>query len=153
MAQHKHFTFRSGREVLDQSIQYLSGICEVLESLKDRDHGERVDMLLNSVAAEQRNLLGSIERLQEHASEKVVETFTQYTVEMPTEPGEPDEPLTTLGLIQWLTGLNRHLQELFHELSEHHDSDEATEAFAGIAQQIESHDMRLSKEYQRTEDL
>jgi hypothetical protein len=110
-------------------------------------------MLLNSVEVDQRNLLGSIERLLEDSSDKVLDTYAQYTVELPGEIGPADEPLTTLGLIQWLERSNRPLQEMFAELAEKGDCAEADDVFAGIARQVEEHDKRLSKEYQRTEDL
>jgi hypothetical protein len=153
MARHQHVTFTRGHEVLEYAIRYLSGVRDALDELSERDHGERVKMLLNSVEAEQRNLLGAIERMLEDASDKVRNVYAQYTVEMPTEIEPPEEPLTTLGLIQWLEGQNRPVQALFAELADNRDSEEASEVFGGIAQQLESHNMRLSKEYQRTEDL
>lgn len=153
MTKHEHVTFSRGEEVIEHAIRYLTWIQDVLDDLREHAHGERVKMLLNSVAVEQRELLGSLERLLEDTSQKVLGTYTQYTVEMPAEVVPPDEPLTTLGLIQWLQTYNSHLQEMFAELAQKGDSEEAGEAFAGIAQQVEAHERRLSKEYQRTEDL
>lgn len=154
MPEHEHVTFTSGDDVLKHAIDYLSRIDAALEQLGEREQSERLKLLLNSVKAEQRNLLGSLERLREDTSDKVRRTFAQYTVEMPTRIEPPDEqPLSTLGLIQWLETMNGHLRKLFAELSEKGDSKEAGEVFGSIADQVEAHDRNLSKEWQRTEDL
>lgn len=153
MDRHEHVTFTSGHDVIEHAIRYLTRIRDALDELQERDHGERVKMLLDSVEVDQRNLLGSLERLLENTSRKALNTFTQYTVELPTEIEMPEEPLTTLGLVQWLQEYNHHLQQMFTKISENQDSEEASNVFAGVAQQVESHDRRLSKEYQRTEDL
>lgn len=153
MTQHERVTFTRGREVIEHSIQYLTRIRDALDELHSRDHGERVKMLLNSFEVEQRNLLGSIERYLEDAPDKVLRTYSQYTVELPAETEPAAEPLDSLGLVQWLEGCNRPLHEMFAELAEKRDSDEVAEVFAGIAEQIDAHDRRLSKEYQRSEDL
>lgn len=153
MSKHEHITFTRGREVIEHAVRYLTEIREALDELQSRDHGEREEMLLRSVEAEHRNLLGSVERLLEDSSDKVLETYVQYTVEMPTEVELPEEPLTNLGLVQWLESYNRPLFEMFKELSEKRDSEQMSEAFAGLATQVEAHERRMSKEYQRTEDL
>lgn len=153
MSKHEHVTFSSGRDVLEHAIRYLTWIRDALDELRERQHGERVRMLLESVEAEQRNLLGSLERLVEDASREALNTYTQYTVELPSEVHLPEEPLTNLGFIQWLQEYNRPLYQMFARLSEHEDSDEASELFGGLAQQVEAHERRVSKEYQRTEDL
>lgn len=153
MVRHKHYTFRSGQEVLEHAIRHLSAIRDALDNLQSHEHEERVKLLLTSVAAEHRNVLGSVERLLEDGSDTLRGTYAQYTAEMPMEIEAPDEPLTTLGLIQWLDSLIKPLRQMFHELAENHDSEDSTEAYAGLAQQLESYEMRLSKEYQRTEDL
>jgi hypothetical protein len=153
MTRHKHYTFRDGQQVIEHGVRYLGAIRDALDDLQGDDHGERVTMLLDSVAAEHRNLLGSLERLKGDTTDKMRNTYTQYTVEMPEEIEPPEQPLTTLGLIQWLSGALEPLQEMFEELSENRDAEDATEVYASLAQQIESQQMRLSKEYQRTEDL
>jgi hypothetical protein len=153
MTRHKHYTFRDGQQVIEHGVRYLGAIRDALDDLQGDDHGERVTMLLDSVAAEHRNLLGSLERLKGDTTDKMRNTYTQYTVEMPEEIEPPEQPLTTLGLIQWLSGALEPLQEMFNELSENRDAEDATEVYASLAQQIESQQMRLSKEYQRTEDL
>ena len=153
MAKHEHVTFSSGRDLIEHGIRYLTWTRDALDELRERDHEQRVRMLLESVEVEQRNLLGSLERLLEDTSRKALNTYTQYSVELPTEVVLPDEPLTTLGLVKWLQEYNNHLQEMFAKLAENEDSEEASNVFGGIAQQIEAHDRRLSKEYQRTEDL
>ena len=153
MARHQQVTFHRGEEILEFSIRYLTRIRDILDELSQGEHQERVKMLLASVEAEQRNLLGSIERVLEDTSDKVRNVYAQYTVEIPAEIEPPADPLTTLGLIQWLEGLNDPVRSMFKELSENEDAEEADEVFGSIAQQIEAHNMRLSKEYQRTEDL
>lgn len=154
MSKHEHVTFTRGQDVVEHAIRYLEQVTEVLESLRERELSERVKMLLNSVEVEHRNLVGSLERLLEDAPDKALATFTQYTVEMPTEVAPPEEqPLTTLGLTRWLEESVRPVQFMCAELAEHRDAEEASELFGGIAQQIEAHERTLSKEYQRTEDL
>ncbi len=153
MTQHKRYTYTSGREVIEHSVQYLTRIRDILDELREADHDERTKMILNSVEVEQRNFVGSIERFLEDAPEKVLRTYAQYTVELPEEIERPAEPLDSLGLIQWLERYNGYLHNMYAELSEKGDSKEVAEVFAGIAQQVESHDRRLSKEYQRSQDL
>lgn len=153
MTRHKHYTFRDGQQVIEHGVRYLRAIRDALDDLIDQDHGERVKMLLSTVVSEHRGLLDSLDRLQEDTTDKMRNTYTQYTVEMPEEIEPPEQPLTSLGLVQWLSGALEPLQNMFKELAENRDSEDATEVYASLAQQIESHQMRLSKEYQRTEDL
>ena len=153
MAKHEHVTFSSGRDVIEHAVRYLTWIRDALDELSERQHGERLRMLLESVEADQRNLLGSLERLLEDASRKALNTYTQYTVEIPSEIEMPEEPLTTLGLVQWLQEYNSQLHKMFAKIAENEDSEEASNLFGGIAQQVEAHERRLSKEYQRTESL
>lgn len=152
MTQHERVTFTQGRDVIEHAISYLTTVGELLDTLRERQHDERVNMLLASVSVEQRNLLGALERLLEDTSGKVLDTYTQYTVELP-RPQAPSGELTTLTLIQWLEGHNGSLQAVFAELAEKRDSEEVADVFAGIAGQLEAHDRRLSKEYQRMQDL
>src|SRR5690606_42121771 len=119
-----------------------------------RDNGGRVLLLLDSIAPERRSLPAAVERVLEEGPDKLLNTYTQYTVEMPTEFDPPDEePLSGIDVIRWLQSLNEPLREMFKELADNRDSEEASEAYAALAQQLEAHEMRLSKEYQRTEDL
>lgn len=153
MTQHKRDTYVDGREVIQRAIDYLKRIRDVLDQERERDHPERVKLLLNSVEVEQRNLLGSIERFLEDAPDKVLHTYAQYILELPMDVEPPEQPLTTLGLVQWLQRVNNRLYEEFAELSQKYDSDEQMTAFRGIADQVQAHERRLSKEYQRFEDL
>lgn len=153
MARHQQITFHRGHEVLQFATRYLERIRDVLDELAEEEGGERLKMLLRSVRTEHRNLLGSVERVLEDSSEKVRRVYAQYTVEMPAEVEPPEGPVTTLALVQWLEHLLEPVHDMFEELAGNEDSEEASEVFGGLAQQIQSHSMRLSKEYQRTEDL
>ncbi len=153
MTQHQRVTFEQGREVVEHAIAQLTRIRDVLDELRDQAHPERVRMLLESVEVEQRSLLGALERWLDDAPGKVLETYTQYTVELPSEIEAPDTPLTGLGLIQWLARQNGYVQRTFAELADKGDNVDAARLFGGIAGQIEAHERKLSKEYQRTEDL
>jgi hypothetical protein len=153
MAHHERVTFTQGREVLEHAIRHLEKIGDALDTLQEGDHAERVGMLLTSVTREQRGLQESIDRFMEDAPDKVLDTYAQYTVELPTDVGAPESPLTTLSLTQWLVGHNAHLYEMFSELAGNAPSREIGEVFDGIARQVQAHDRRLSKEYQRFEDL
>ncbi|HEX7037054.1 MAG TPA: hypothetical protein VF210_14860 [Pseudomonadales bacterium] len=154
MPRHKHYTFRTGEQVLEHAVRHLRATADALEALAKRDNGARVQLLLDSIAPEQRRLLDNVERVLEEGSDKLLNTYTQYTVEMPTEFDPPDEnSLSGIDVIQWLQSLNEPLREMFEELADNRDSEEASEAYAALAQQLEAHEMRLSKEYQRTEDL
>ncbi len=153
MTQHKRDTYVDGREVIERAIEYLKRIRDILDEERERDHSERVKMLLNSFEAEQRNLLGSVERFLEDAPDKVLHTYAQYILDLPEELEEPEQPLTNLGLLQWLQGANNRLYQEFEELGSKWDSAEQKQAFQGIAQQVEAHERRLSKEYQRFQDL
>jgi hypothetical protein len=85
--------------------------------------------------------------------DKVLDTYAQYTIELPAEFAPlPDSP-TTLDLTQWVARYNGALLDTFAELADTGEPGEISEVFAGIAAQIQSHGRRLSKEYQRLEDL
>lgn len=154
MSQHERVTFTQGREVIEHALRHLGRIRDVIDDLRGRsDHPERVRMLLESVEVEQRNLLGAVARLLEDGSRKALDTYAQYTVELPMSVGEPEEPLTTLSFVQWLERQNGFLYSTFAELADKGDNEEASQMFRGLADQVQSHERRLSKEYQRLEDL
>jgi hypothetical protein len=156
MTQHQRDTYIDGREILERAIRHLTQVRDILDRAREREQSERVRMLLNSMELEQRNLLGSIERYLDDVPSKILNTYAQYTVELPSDVEPPEEPLTTLGLTQWLLRQNGLLQTVFTELAEKGEkanADERQTVFGGIAAQLESHDRRLSKEYQRFEDL
>ncbi|MEQ8857649.1 MAG: hypothetical protein RIC56_03300 [Pseudomonadales bacterium] len=153
MSQHQRVTFEQGREVVEHGIRHLSRIRDVLDDLSAGDNPERLRMLLETVEVEQRNLLGALQRWLDDAPDKVLQTYAQYTVELPAEVAPPAEPLTNLGLTQWLGQENGYLQQTFAELAANADDREVARMFRGIAEQIEAHERTLSKQYQRTEDL
>lgn len=153
MTQHQRVTFTQGREVLEHAVDYLRSIVEVLEALKDQPHADRAALFLSSVLDEQRALLDAIDRFVDDAPAKAMDTYAQYVVELPGDLDPPPEPLDNLGLLQWLVGRNRHLDDTFTELAGTAATREIGEVFAGIARQVQAHDRRLSKEYQRMEDL
>jgi hypothetical protein len=153
MTQHTRTSFARAGEVLEHAIDYLIRIRDQLDALSDGELTERARMLVDAFAIEQRNLLGALERYAEDASDKVLDTFINYSVELPNPTEGPQSPLTTLGLTQWLLGCNQHLVNVFGELAESAAIAEAREAFAAMFGQLQAHDRRLSKEYQRFEDL
>jgi len=153
MTQHHRTSFTRAGGVLEHGIEYLTRIRDLLHDAREREHPERVRMLLDSFEAEQRNLLGALERYFDDAPDKVLDTFANYSVELPEVLDGPPEPLTTLGLTQWLLGRNLHLVGMFGELADTAASTEGREAFAALSSQVQAHDRRLSKEYQRFEDL
>lgn len=155
MSAHERVTFTQGREVIEHAVRHLSRVRDVLSELREQDdHDERVALFLDSVEVEQRNLLGALARLLDDGAPKVLEAYTQYTVELPADIEPPaDDPLTNLGLLKWLTRQNEYVRNTFAELGEKGDSEEAKRVFASIADQMENQDKHLAKEYQRTEDL
>jgi hypothetical protein len=156
MTMHQRDTYIDGREILNRSVRHLTQVSDILGEARERELSERVRMLLDSFEAEQRNLLGAIERYCSDAPDKILNTYVQYTVELPSDVEPPEEPLTTLSLTQWLVRQNGMLQAFFTELAEQGEkgnADQRREVFGGIAQQLESHDRHLSKEFQRFEDL
>lgn len=153
MKQYERVTFSQAQQVLQHAVDFLDHVADMLAELDDGEAPERVRLLLESFETEQRALKGAMERYREDAPERVLNTYTQYAVELPGELGGPELPLTTLKVTQWLQSLNRHVAELFHELAESTGSDEVRTAFAGLADQMMSHERKLSKEYQRFEDV
>jgi hypothetical protein len=156
MTQHQRDTYIDGREILKRAARHLSQIRDILDDALEQEPSERVKMLLTSVELEQRNLLGAVERYLDDAPTKILNTYAQYTVEIPSDVEPPEEPLTTLGLAQWLQRQNGLLQAMFAELAdkgEKANADERRVVFGGLAAQLESHNRKLSKEYQRFEDL
>lgn len=155
MSAHERVTFTQGREVIEHAVRHLSRVRDVLSELREQDdHDQRVALFLDSVEVEQRNLLGALKRLLDDGDRKVLEAYAQYTVELPADIDPPEEdPLTTLGVLKWLTGQNDYVRNTFAELAEKGDSEEAKRVFASIADQVEGQDKHLATEYQRTEDL
>src|SRR6056297_3516902 len=153
MTQHQRYTYSRGSEVIDYIIGYLKHIRDVLDELREDDQAQRVAMLLTTMETEHRNLLGSFERIRSDAPEQALETYSQYIVELPRDVGRPEEPVTTVGLLRWLQGLNGHLYQTLKDLGEKEDAEEAAEMFSGMALKVESHERTLSKEQQRFEDL
>ncbi len=153
MKHHERVTFNQGRDILEHSIDYLKHVNGLLEATAERDHGERERMLLESFRIEQRNLLGALERYLEDAPEKLLDTYSQYAVELPAELAGPEEPISTLSLTQWVMALNQHLVSLFAELAGSGKNAALRDIFAALAEQVQAHDRRLAKEYQRFEDL
>ncbi|MEZ5558174.1 MAG: hypothetical protein R3E86_06455 [Pseudomonadales bacterium] len=153
MKHHERVTFSQARDIVEHSVDYLTHIRDMLDDMRAHDHTQRVRMLLDTFEVEQRSLLGAIERYLEDADERLLNAYSQYSVELPAELSGPDEPLSTLSLTQWLQALNQHLLNMFKELAETVKSADLRTAFATLAQQVESHERKLSKEYQRFEDL
>ncbi|MFW6094086.1 MAG: hypothetical protein ACODAC_08950 [Pseudomonadota bacterium] len=153
MTQHKRDTYVDGQEVIERAIDYLEHVSALLAEERQRGHGERVQMLLDSVESEQRSLLASVERYLEDAPGKVLHTYAQYIKDLPEDLEPPEQPLDGLGLLQWVQHANNRLYEEFEELASNVDADAPREAFGSIAQQIQSHERRLSKEFQRFQDL
>ena len=153
MKQHQRVTFSQVNDIFEHSIDYLKHVAAMLDDLRTPDLSERVEMLLTSYEAEQRSLLGALERYVEDADERLLNTYAQYAVELPSELGGPEAPLTTLALTRWLQGLNQHLVTLFRELAGTSRSADLRGVFEALTRQIESHERKLSKEYQRFEDL
>lgn len=153
MSQHQRATFTQGGEVIEHTLHYLRRIADVIDDVRHQNQPEREGMLLDSAELEQRKLIGGLERLLDDAPAKVMETYTQYTVELPAEIQAPPDPPSTLDLIQWLSRYNSAVYDTFTELAETGDGGEISEVFGGIAEQIQALEQRLSKEYQRLEDL
>lgn len=153
MSRHQRATFTRGGEVIEHAVQYLKGIRDVLDDLRGEQHPQRVVMFLNVVEVQQRELIGALERFMDDVPDKVLNTYAQYTIELPAEfAGLPDSP-TTLDITHWVSRYNGALLNTFAELADTGEPGDITEVFAGIAAQIQSHERRLSKEYQRMEDL
>ncbi len=140
-------------EVLDHAIDYLRHLNEVLAEAQANAASERVRMLLNAFGLEQRGLTEAIERYQEDASDRVVGRFINFSTELPAEVAGPDSTDTTLSVTEWLLGANKHLADLFGEVAGSVNVEDVQTAFTGLANQIETHERKLSKEYQRFEDL
>jgi hypothetical protein len=156
MTRHQRDTYIDGHDILARAVRHLSQIRDVLDQARESESSERVRMLLNSMELEQRNLLGAIARYQDDAPDKLLNTFAQYTVELPSDIDPPEQPLTTLSITQWLLRQNGQLHAVFKELAEKGEkgnAEERRDVWEGIAQQLEAHERRLSKEYQRFEDL
>lgn len=153
MSQHQRATFTRGGEVIEHTLHYLRRIADIIDDVRQQNHPERVGMLLDSTELEQRELIGALERLLDDAPEKVMETYAQYTVELPAEIQPPPDPPSTLDLVQWLSRYNSAVYDTFVELAETGDGGAISEVFGGIAEQVQAHERRLSMEYQRLEDL
>ncbi len=153
MNKHTRSAFSRIGEVLEHSIDYLSRVGVQLEQARPRELPERVRMLLVSFEADQRNLLAALERYVEDAPESITETFINFHAPLPEEVAGPDDPLTTVSLTLWLEEMNQRLIDMFTELAAIAASADAREAMTALANMVQAHDRRLSKEYARGEDL
>jgi len=153
MAQHTRTAFSRVGEVLEHAIDYLSRVGDQLEKIGKGELPERVRMQLDSFALDQRKLHAALEEYADDAPEKVTGTFINYSIELPDELAAPEQPLDTLGLTQWLEDLNQHLIDVFSELAATGATADVREAMGALASRVGAHVRRLSKEYQRFEDL
>jgi hypothetical protein len=140
-------------EVLDHAVRYLQHVNEIIHSQLESAPTERVRMLLGAFELEQRALTGAIERYQEDAEERVLGRFVNFSVELPAAIAGPDSNDSTLAVTEWLVGVNTHLHDLFSEVAGSVNVEDVRTALTGLADQIETHERKLSKEYQRFEDL
>ena len=140
-------------EVLAHSVRYLQHVNETLRGLLESADSERVRMLLKAFELEQRSLRAAIESYQEDASDRVLGRFVNFSAELPASIAGPESAGTTLGVTEWLVEVNKHLHELFSEVAGTVAVEEVCMALKGLADQVEAHERKLSKEYQRFEDL
>jgi hypothetical protein len=140
-------------EVLDHAIEYLKHVNEVLAREEEAATSERVRMLLTAFGQAQQALTSAIERYQEDASDRVLGRFINFSAELPAAIAGPESADTTLAVTEWLIGVNGHLVDLFSEVADSVNVEDVKTAFTGLANQIETHERKLSKEYQRFEDL
>jgi hypothetical protein len=154
MSQHERATYAQGREIMNHAVAYQERVRDALDELQQNPRlPERTRLLLTSVALDQRNLLGALERYREDATLKTREYYAQYLIELPPVIGQPDSPVASLELMQWLQGLYQPLCRMFEDLAGKGDSPELAEVFGALAELVRGHERRLSKEYQRSEDL
>ena len=153
MRPNERVTMSQISEVLDHAIRYLQHINEVLHSELESAPTERVRMLLAAFELEQRALTGAIERYQEDASARVLGRFVNFSAELPADIAGPASADSTLAVTEWLVGVNKHLHELFSEVAGTVNVEDVRTALAGLADQVETHERKLSKEFQRFEDL
>lgn len=140
-------------EVLDHALDYLRHINELIESQRQSAPSQRVEMLLTAFAGEQRGLVDAIERYLEGATDRVLNTFVNFSAELPAAVTGPVTADSTLGVTQWLVGADKHLYDLFDKVAGTTGAEEVQIALRGLADQVEAHERKLSKEYQRFEDL
>ena len=140
-------------EVLDHAVEYLQHINKVIDEELASAPSQRVGMLLTAFAGAQQGLSDAIERYAEDATDRVLNTFVNFSAELPAAIAGPVSADSTLLVTQWLVGVNKHLYDLFNEVAGLARGEEVRIAFQGLASQVEAHERKLSKEYQRFEDL
>lgn len=153
MTRHRRVTFSQGIEVINYSLQHLRQIHTILEGLESALEDERAQMMWTIVLSQQTEVLNGIERFVNDADPRVLRNYVQYSVELPEEVVGPPAPVSSLTLVRWLTEANQPLINTFKEQAESAELPEAQEAFGGLWRQVDSLNRKLSKEYQRFEDL
>lgn len=153
MRPNERVTMSQISDVLDHAIAYLRHVDAIIDARRAAALPERVRMLLAAFAVEQRALEGAIQRYREDVSQRVLNTFVNFSVELPESIVGLESADSTLAVTEWLVGVNKHLQELFSEVAGSVSVEAVRTAFSGLASQVESHERKLSKEYQRFEDL
>lgn len=153
MRPNERVTMSQISEVLEHAIRYLQHINEVIDSALESASTERVRMLLGAFKLEQQALTSAIERYQEDAPERVLGRFVNFSAELPATIAGPESADSTLAVTEWLVGVDKHLQDLFSEVAGSVNVEEVRTALTALADQVETHERKLSKEYQRFEDL
>ena len=153
MTQHRRVTFDQARDVLLHAIEYLTQTESKLKDAAGRALGERERLLLDSFRKEQSELRSALTAYEEDAPERALNTFIQFTTELPEAEDQLEEPLTTSSLTRWLENRNAQLSALFREIANSTAADTVSAAFTSLNDRVQAHNRKLSKEYQRFEDL
>ena len=140
-------------DVIEHAVSYLHHVNDLIHEQREAASSERVRLLLNAFELEQRALTGAIERYQEDAAERVLGRFVNFSAELPATVAGPESADTTLAVTEWLLGLSKHLHGVFSEVAGSVNVEDVRTAFTALANQVETHERKLSKEYQRFEDL
>jgi rubrerythrin len=154
MAHRERNTYLRDDEIIERARAYLGDVQRVLEERsRDDRESERVRMILDVFASQQRRLVDSIERFAEDLPDNARDTYSQYVLDVPEHAPALPQPVAADDLTSWLLKANQSVHDMFRELAEKAENPPIGQLFGGLASQIDGHNRRISQETNRFRDL
>lgn len=147
-------TFLTVEEVVDRTRRYAQRAHDLLiQGLRDGAPDDRTQLFLDELEQRRSELEATLDRSTRAASESVLRTQAQYTVD-PWE-GEPEPPreVSSEEASRWILELDAQLIETYRELAERHEVSGVREFFASLADVVEAFDRQLARAVQQIYDV
>lgn len=139
-------SYSTVKDVLDYSRKLHEHARNLYQQLRDQTQRERVDMMLNLLAAHENTLADAMASMQEHTSQKVLQEWHQF------EPGSISEALQDARelhpdisideLVKVALRIDDYLINLYRQMLSETTSDDARAVFESLIRLEETEKMR-----------